>query len=132
MDCFLSKRRDVGAAKTFFRRAWKKHGDPLSITLDAYAIWQRPVQELKESGEILYQKMRVRSCAYLHHVVEHDHRRVKRRVNPMLGFQSLENAGVVIAGIELAPKISQRPYDLRRLGGTDASHAHEWQRVRAA
>jgi len=132
VDFFLSQRRDVGAAKAFFRRALKKHGDPLSITLDAYAASHRAVKELKESGEILYQKMRVRSCAYLHHVVEHDHRRVKRRVNPMLGFQSLENAGVVIAGIELAQKISKRPYDWRRLGGTDASHAHVWQRVMAA
>jgi len=37
------------------------------------------VQELKESGEILYQKRRVRSCAYLNHVVGQDHRGVKRR-----------------------------------------------------
>jgi len=79
---------------------------------------------------MLYQKMRVRSCAYLNHVVAPDHRRVKGRVNPMLGFQSLENPRVVIAGIELAQKISKRPYDLRRLGGTD--HVHVWQRVRAA
>jgi hypothetical protein len=50
----------------------------------------------------------------------------------MLGFKSFEKARVVIAGIELAQKISQRPYELRRLGGTDASHAHVWQRVRAA
>jgi transposase-like protein len=66
------------------------------------------------------------------YVVEQDHRRMKRRVNPMLGFKSFENARVVIAGIELAQKISQRPYDLRRWGGTDASHAHLWQRVMAA
>jgi transposase-like protein len=109
VDCFLPKRRDVGAAKTFFRRAWKQHGDPLSITLDAYAVWHRAVPEFKESGEILYPKRRVRSCASLHPVVEQDHRGVKRRVNPMLGFQSLEKARVGIAGIELAQKISQRP-----------------------
>jgi transposase-like protein len=90
------------------------------------------VQELKESGEILYQKMRVRSCAYLNHVVEPDHRRVKRRVNPMLRFKSFDNARVVIADIELAQKINKRPYGLRRLGGTAASHAHVWQRVMAA
>jgi len=105
---------------------------PPSITLDAYAAWHRAVQELKESGEILYQKRRVRSCAYLNHVVEPDHRGVKRRVNPMLGCQSLENAGVVIAGSELTQKISKRPYDWRRWGGTDASHAQAWQRVMAA
>ena len=50
----------------------------------------------------------------------------------MLGFKSFENARVVIAGIELAQKISQRPYDLRRLGGTAASQSHVWQRVMAA
>ena len=50
----------------------------------------------------------------------------------MLGFQSFENARVMIAGIGLAPKISQRPYELRRWGGTAASHAHVWQRVMAA
>jgi len=100
-DFFLSKRRNVLAAKTFFRRALQKHGDPLSITLDVYAASHRAVQELKDSGEIFYQKMRVRSCAYLNNVIEQDHRRVKSRVQPMLGFQSFENARVVIAGIEL-------------------------------
>ena len=57
---------------------------------------------------------------------------VGQKVHPMLGFKSLENARVVMAGIELAQKISKRPYDWRRLGGTDASHAHVWQRVMAA
>jgi transposase-like protein len=90
----------VGAAQTFFRRALQKHGDPLSITLDAYAAWHRAVPEFKESGEMLYPKRRVRSCASLHPVVEPDPRGVKRRVNPMLGFRSLEKARVVIAGIE--------------------------------
>ena len=132
VDCFLRQRRDVGAAKTFFGRAWKQHGDPLSITLDAYAAWHRAMQEFKESGEILDQERRVRSCASLHHVVEPDHTRVKRRVNLMLGFQSFEKARVVIAGIELAQKISQRAYELRRWGGTDASLAHVWQPVMAA
>jgi hypothetical protein len=50
----------------------------------------------------------------------------------MLGFKSFENARLVIAGIELAQKISKRQYDLRRLRGIDASQAHVWQRVMAA
>jgi transposase-like protein len=132
VDFFLSKRRDVVAAKAFFRRALKKHGDPLSITLDAYAVSHRAVQELNDSGEIFYQKMRVRSCAYLNNLVEQDHRRVKRRVNPMLGFKSFENARVVVAGIEFAQKILKKQYDLRRLGGAEASHAQMWQRMMAA
>jgi transposase-like protein len=132
VDFYLSKRRDVAAAKAFFRSALKRHGDPLSMTLDAYAASHRAVQELKDSGEIFYQKMRVRSCAYLNNVVEQDHRRVKRRVNPMLGFKVFENARVVIAGIEFAQKILKKQYDLRRLGGAAASHAQMWQRMMAA
>jgi transposase-like protein len=132
VDFFLSKRRDVRAAKTLLRHALRKHGDPLSITLDAYAASHRAVQELKDSGEIFYQKMRVRSCAYLNNVVEQDHRRVKRRVQPMLGFKTFLNARVVIAGIEFAQKIKKQQYDLRRIGGVQASHAEMWQRTMAA
>ncbi len=132
VDFFLSKQRDVRAAKTLFRGALRKHGDPLSITLDAYAASHRAVQELKDSGEIFYQKMRVRSCAYLNNVVEQDHRRVKRRVQPMLGFHAFENARVVISGIEFAEKIKKRQYDLRKIGGTHASPGEMWQRVLAA
>lgn len=110
----------------------RKNDDPLSITVDAYAASYRAVQELKDSGEIFYQKMRVRSCAYLNNVIEQDHRRVKSRVQPMLGFQSFENARVVISGIEFAQKINKRQYDLRRLGGTQASHAEMWLRAMAA
>ncbi len=132
MDFFLSKRRDVRAAKTLLRHALRKHGDPLSITLDAYAASHRAVQELRDSGEIFYQKMRVRSCAYLNNVVEQDHRRVKRRVQPMLGFKTFLNARVVIAGIEFAEKIKKRQYDLIRIGGVQASHAEMWQRTMAA
>ncbi len=123
IDFFLSKRRDVRAAKTLFRHALLKHGDPLSITLDAYAASHRAVQELKDSGEIFYRKMRVRSCAYLNNMIEQDHRRIKSRVQPMLGFQSFDNTRVVIAGIEFAQKIKKQQYDLRRLGGVQTSQA---------
>ena len=50
----------------------------------------------------------------------------------MLGFQSFENARVVIAGIELAQKIKKKQYDLRRIGGSEASHAEMWSRALAA
>jgi transposase-like protein len=132
-------RRVPGYAPEFEKR-WQGYEKPVAarksavyyITLDANAAWHRAVPEFKESGEILDQERRVRSCASLHHVVEPDHTRVKRRVNLMLGFQSFEKARVVIAGIELAQKISQRAYELRRWGGTDASLAHVWQPVMAA
>jgi transposase-like protein len=63
------------------------------------------------------------------HVVEQDHRRVKSRLQPMLGFKTFSNARVAIAGIELAEK---RQYDLRHLGGVQASNAEMWQNAMAA
>lgn len=43
--------------------------------------------------------------------------------NRMLGFQSLDNARVVLAGIEFAQKIKKQQYGLRRLGGIQTSQA---------
>jgi transposase-like protein len=76
--------------------------------------------------------LRVRSCTYLNNIVEQDHRRVKRRVNPMLGFKSFDNARIVLAGIEFAQKIRKQQYDLRHLGGVHASYARMWHRAMAA
>ena len=47
-------------------------------------------------------------CQYLNNVVEQDHRRVKGRLRPMLGFKAFYNARRIIIGIELAQKIHKR------------------------
>ncbi|PYT20184.1 MAG: hypothetical protein DMG57_43075 [Acidobacteria bacterium] len=47
----------------------------------------------------------MRSCQYLNNIAEQDHRRVKFRLQPMLGFQRFYNARRVITGVELAQKI---------------------------
>ena len=49
--------------------------------------------------------VKIRCCPYLNNVVEQDHRRVKGRLRPMLGFKTFYNARRVIIGTELAPKI---------------------------
>ena len=52
----------------------------------------------------------IRCCQYLNNVVEQDHRRVKGRLRPMLGFKTFYNARRVIIGIELAQKIHKRQF----------------------
>ena len=54
--------------------------------------------------------VRIRCCQYLNNVVEQDHRRVKGRVRPMLGFKTFYNARRVIIGIELVQKIHKRQF----------------------
>jgi transposase-like protein len=51
VDFFLSRTRDVSAAKAFLRNAIEKTHQPTKITLDAYAAPHRAVREMKETGD---------------------------------------------------------------------------------
>jgi transposase-like protein len=52
----------------------------------------------------------------LNNLIEQDHRRVKQRVRPMLGFKRFDNAAVTISGIELAEKIKKGQFKTGKLG----------------
>jgi transposase-like protein len=130
-DFLLSKRRDVATAKRFFSRAAKQHGVPRVITLDGYAASHRAVAKLKEVGT-LPRRVRVRSCKYLNNVVEQDHRRIKQRIRPMLGFKRFETAAVTIRGIELAEKIKKQQFNLKPLTGQGTTAPGIWTAVLAA
>jgi len=88
---------------------------PTRITLDAYAASHRAVREMKQTGE-LPRRVKVRSSQYLNNLVEQDHRRVKQRIRPMLGFKRFDNAVVTISGVELAEKIKKRTIQDRQVG----------------
>jgi transposase-like protein len=45
--------------------------------------------------------IRILQSAYLNNRIEQDHRAIKRRVRPMLGFQSTTTARVILSGIEM-------------------------------
>ena len=45
--------------------------------------------------------IRIRQSAYLNSRIEQVHRTIKRRVRPMLGFQSAAAARVILSGIEM-------------------------------
>ena len=61
VDFRLSARRDVAAAKAFFRKAMKTQqcAPRQTITLDGYAASHRAVRELKANGSC----QRIQSCA---------------------------------------------------------------------
>ena len=60
VDFFLSRNRDMTAAKTFLRNAMKNRHILTKITLDAYAASHRTVREMKGTGE-LPRRVKVRS-----------------------------------------------------------------------
>jgi len=69
---------------------------------------------------------------YLNNLVEQDHRRVKQRIRPMLGFKRFDNAVVTISGIELAEKIKKGQFKTGKLGGCDATMTELWNAALAA
>ena len=131
VDFYLSRKRDVNAAKAFLRKAMKGQRIPTKITLDAYAASHLAVADLQDSGE-LPRRVQVRTSKYLNNVIEQDHRRVKQRLGPMLGLKSFRTAGVVIGGIELAEKIKKGQFKVGKLGGRTARMPEIWQGALAA
>ena len=131
IDFYVSQNRDVNAAKGFLRRAMKHTRIPTKITLDAYAASHRAVREMKEDMELPH-RVRVRSSQYLNNLIEQDHRRVKQRLRPMLGFKRFDNAVITIAGIELAEKIKKGQFKTGKLGGRRATMSEVWDAALAA
>ncbi len=116
VDFRLSRKRDVTAAKTFLRKALKTQGRaPLSITLDGYAASDRAVREMP-AEDMIWKDTKLKSSKYLNNMIEQDHRGVKSRIAPMLGFKVFKRAAVTIAGIELLQRIRKGQFVLDHLG----------------
>src|ERR1700710_1923884 len=132
VDFRPSGKRDVGAAKAFFRKAIKDQGaSPRTITLDGYAASHRAVREMKTNGQ-LPADTKVRPSKYLNNLIEQDHCGVKLRVGPMLGFKWFRTAAIVITGIELLCRIRKGQFSLGRLRLKDRSTPAVWNAVLAA
>ncbi len=111
----MGANRDVKAAKAFFRKALETQGRaPVSITLDGYAASHRTVRELPAQNP-RWKDTRLRSSKYLNNMIEQDHRGVKSRINPMLGFKVFDRAAVTIAGVELLHRVRKGQFNLGRL-----------------
>ncbi len=95
VDSMLSKRRDMVAAKRFFKQAKDVVGHaPQRVTTDGHIAYPRAVRR------ILGRKVVHRTNRYLNNHIEQDHRFIKRRVKPGLGFWSFDTAWRTLQGYE--------------------------------
>ncbi len=119
----------MATAKRFFTRATKQLGAPQSSRLDGYPAPHSAVTELRASG-VLSSQTKVWTSKYLNNLIEQDHRRVKQRIYPMLGFKNFRNAALTISGIELVQKIKKGQFDTLRVRTNAAAVvAHIWEMV---
>src|SRR5215213_11306407 len=78
VESHLSRTRDIAAAKAFFRKALKRHGQPRTITLDGFQPSHAALRRMGMRNEFNFRwENQIRSCAYLNNIVEQDHRRIK-------------------------------------------------------
>jgi transposase-like protein len=101
LDFMLSATRDADAAERFFRQVLQAlHArTPHVITVDKNAAYPPAFEALQQEG-MLPAPCMLRQCKYLNNVMEQDHRCVKRRVNPGLGFGAFHTAHRTIQGYE--------------------------------
>jgi transposase-like protein len=107
VEFWFSERRNLAAAKRFLRKALKRHGRPERVVIDGSQTNREAIlscdatNRLEDRSGRKLKPIRIRQSAYLNNRIEQDHRAIKRRVRPMLGFKSATTARVILSGIEM-------------------------------
>ena len=101
LDFLLSAKRDAKAAKRLLRKVLNASHtvEPRVITVDKNAPYPPAIEALK-ADKALPETTETRQSKYLNNTVEQDHRFIKRRVKPALGFGSFNTARRTLRGYE--------------------------------
>jgi transposase-like protein len=97
----LSPTRDAQAAQNFFEQALRAlhTTPPRVISVDKNAAYPKAFKDLKAAG-LLPEACELRQVKYLNNIVEQDHRWIKRRTKPGMGFFSFTTAEQTLQGFE--------------------------------
>ena len=113
IDVFVSVRRDIASARTFFTTAIAGHGEPEEVVTDRAAALANVIEEL------LPQALH-NTTKYANNRVECDHGRLKARLRPMRGLKADHGATVIITGHAFIQNLHRGHYEL----GVDARADH--------
>ena len=107
VEFWFSERRNLAAAKRFLHKALERHGRPERIVIDGSQTNREAIlscdtiDRLRDRTRRKLRPIRIRQSRYLNNRIEQDHRAIKRRIRPMLGFKSMASARVILSGIEM-------------------------------
>ena len=102
IDFYLSHRRNTKAAKRFLHKLIKKNPtcDVQTINTDKSPTYPQAIQALKQEKKL---SSVVKHCQIKHrnNRLESDHGKLKRLINPTLGFKSMKTAYATFKGFEI-------------------------------
>ena len=105
LDFMLSENRDEAAAFKFLKKVIGSSGLPDKINVDKSGSNEAAITRLNlmllRLGLWPYVWVECRQIKYLNNIIEQDHRFIKWRTKPMLGFKSFDSAEATLAGYEL-------------------------------
>lgn len=125
VDFLLTAKRDRKAALRFLRKAIGQNGTLSKITIDKSGANAAAINDYTEEEAV---GIELRQVKHLNNIVEQDHRAIKRKTRPMLGFKSFWSAAKTIAGIELMHMIRKGQMIVR---GGDVTAAEQFYSLAA-
>ncbi|HVG33725.1 MAG TPA: IS6 family transposase [Pyrinomonadaceae bacterium] len=119
IEFMLSAKRDVSAAKRFFKKLMRAEHRrlPFSISVDKNAAYPEAFST-SQAERIVPRDCKLRRVKYLNNVIEQDHRFVKKKVRASQCFKSFHTAERTLEGIEAVNMI--RKGQVKRLSESDA------------
>jgi putative transposase len=91
VDFLLRAPRDRFAAQRYFEQSMVHNGVRETVTIDQSGA---NLAALKTINAECKPPIRIRQRKYLNNIVEQDHRAIKRRIRPMLGFKNFSCARI--------------------------------------
>ena len=119
IELMLSAKRDVSAAKRFFKKLMRAEHRrlPFSISVDKNAAYPEAFSTSQEE-RVVPKDCKLRRVKYLNNVIEQDHRFIKKKVRASQCFKSFHTAERTLEGIEAVNMM--RKGQVKRLAGSDA------------
>jgi transposase-like protein len=118
IEFMLSAKRDVSAAKRFFKKMMRADHRrlPFTISVDKNAAYPEAFTTSQDE-KVLPHDCKLRRVKYLNNIIEQDHRFIKKRVRAGLGYRSFDTAERTLQGVEAMNMI--RKGQLKRVGRDD-------------